>query len=86
MSPRRKPGEVVRREPGSGFVASSDPQMIRVPSGHDYSDQADPCMMGCSDPECREWANLEIVEGPHAGQFIYHISECEMLDADPESM
>lgn len=86
MSKRRKPGEVVRRLPGSGFVGSADPQMVRIPSGHDFVDQADPCMMGCGDPECREWANLEIVEGPHTGQFIYHISECEMVDSDPELM
>ena len=37
-------------------------------------------MMRCGDPECREWANLEIVEGEHAGSFMYHISECQMLD------
>lgn len=86
MSQRRRPGEVVRREPGSGFVGSADPQLIRVPSGNDYKEEADPCMMGCGDPECREWANLEIVEGPHTGQFIFHISECQMLDAGLEMM
>jgi len=39
------------------------------------------CLTGCGDPECREWANLEIMNGPHKGDFIYHISECEMEDA-----
>jgi len=39
--------------------------------------------MGCGDPQCREWANLEIVEGPDAGTFMHHISECELMDGQP---
>lgn len=86
MSQRRRPGEVVRRQPGSGFIGSADPQLIRVPSGADFVVQAYPCSMACGDPECREWTNLEIVEGPHTGAFINHVSECQLLDADPETM
>jgi len=42
-------------------------------------------MLGCEDPECREWANLEVVGGPYAGDFMYHISECEMSSPEPET-
>ena len=43
--------------------------------------EATPCLMGCGDPYCREWANLEVVSGDFAGQIMYHISECQMEDA-----
>ena len=95
MSTRRKPGEVVQRSPGSGFVGSAEPQLVKVPEGKTYEGtcvrgpdgewqanlggEADPCMV-CGDPECREWANVEIVSGVHAGDFMYHISECQMSD------
>ena len=80
MSTRRNPGEIVRRNPGSGFVGSPQPELVRVPDGDDYMN-ADPCVSGCGDPQCREWPNMEIVEGPHAGAYMYHISECEMFDS-----
>lgn len=79
MSKRRNPYEIVRRRPGSGFVASAEPTLVRVPEEPAYTDEADPCML-CDDPACREWANLEIINGPHAGSHMYHISECEMTD------
>lgn len=40
--------------------------------------EAEHCMLGCGDENCREWANLKVVHGPSAGQFLYHISECQM--------
>jgi hypothetical protein len=43
--------------------------------------EADYCMLDCGDTECREWANLEIISGPHKGEYIYHVSECEMEDS-----
>jgi hypothetical protein len=82
MSKRRVAGEIVRRAPGSGFCGSAEPELIRVPTGATYVDEADPCMMGCGDDECREWANVEIVSGEHAGHFMYHISECQMADSE----
>jgi hypothetical protein len=96
MSTRRKPGEIVRRKPGSGFCGSAEPQLVKVPEGRAYEadcvisngawkanpgGEASVCMMGCGDPECREWANLEIMSGLHKGEFMYHISECQMKDA-----
>ena len=98
MSNRRKPGEIVRRIPGSGFCGSAEPQRLRVPEGKTYEmdctrnptgkwqrnlgGEASVCMMGCGDRACREWANVEIVSGPHSGEFMYHVSECQMLDDD----
>lgn len=59
---------------------------IRNPETGDWMENiggsAQHCMMGCGDPECREWPNLEIVSGPHAGKHMYHISECQMLDSE----
>jgi len=98
MSKRRKPGDIVRRRPGSGFCGADEPSLIRVPTGkaYEYScirdgdgewcvnhgGEAAPCMLDCGDEDCREWANLLIVEGPHKGSYLCHISECEMVDRD----
>jgi len=80
MSRRRSPGEIVKRTPGSGFLGNAEPSLIQVPPEEAYTAEADPCLI-CDDPECREWANLKIVAGPLTGEFLYHISECEMKDA-----
>jgi hypothetical protein len=85
MSKRRTAGEIVRRSPGSGFCGSTEPELVRVPAGDAYIDEAAPCMMGCGDPKCREWANLEVVSGEHAGGWMYHISECELEDTAPSA-
>lgn len=87
---------MVKRKAGSGFVGSEEPSLVKVPEGKTYefdtikdSDgnwmvneggEATPCLMGCGDIECREWANLEIMNGLHKGDFMYHISECQMED------
>ena len=71
---------MVRRKPGSGFCGAAEPALVKVPEGRTYIDEADPCMMSCGDQGCREWANLEVVGGPHAGEFMFHISECQMDD------
>ena len=97
MSKRRKPGEVVKRRPGSGFCGAEEPQLVKVPEGKTYEadcvldatgkwtanpgGESSTCMMGCGDSACREWANLEVVSGDFAGQTMYHISECQMEDA-----
>ena len=100
MSKRRSPGEIVKRDAGSGFVGSEEPSLVKVPEGRAYEydmvvgpdgnftlqinegGEATPCLMGCGDTYCREWANLEIMNGPHKGDFMYHISECQMEDND----
>ena len=98
MSKRRHPGEVVRRSAGSGFCSSSEPELIEVPSGEAYQMeyikvdgewQSNPggeavhCMLDCGDEDCREWANLRIVSGPHRDEYLFHISECQMSDVNP---
>ena len=103
MSQRRRPGEIVKRQPGSGFTGAAEPMYIQVPEGEAFQDttywspetaswrvnlagQAEHCMMGCGDPDCREWANLKIAHGPHAGQYMYHISECQMETLSSEDL
>lgn len=96
MSKRRQPGELVKRQAGTaGFINSSSFMTLRVPSGKEYEfdrivvdekgqtvreGEAEFCMMGCGDPECREWANVDVVSGPFSGQTLYHVSECQMED------
>lgn len=94
MSKRRQPGEIVRRTPGSGFLADAEPQFVRVPDGAKFLDydgldsegEGERCTMGCGDKHCREWANVEVVGGPHAGKHLYHIAECQMSDASAEEI
>lgn len=76
MSKRRKPGDTVRRSPGSGFLGAAEPSLLRISEG----ELPDPCILGCGDPDCQEWANLEILEGEFKGEFLYHISECCLGD------
>lgn len=75
--------------------AESLPMLLRVPSGKIYEfdcilvdgewrenpgGEASYCMMGCEDPNCREWANVEVTSEPFAGKHLYHVSECQMED------
>jgi hypothetical protein len=91
VSKRRKPGELVVRQAGSGFLGSEEPRIIQVPfepkfgfyDTLDSEGEATPCML-CDDPDCREWANLRVIGGPHDGRFLCHISECEMEDFNVE--
>jgi hypothetical protein len=79
MSKRRKPGEVVRRKPGSGFVGSASPEFVRVPD--EPIEDWHPCILSCGDDDCREYENLEVV-GEHDGATMCHISECQMEDVE----
>lgn len=76
MSKRRNPDEVVRRKPGSCFLASADPALVKLVGESD-----DWCLLSCGDNHCREWSNVEIVEGEGKGHYLHHLSECEMSDA-----
>lgn len=83
MSIRRFPGEIVIRRPGSCFCGSAD-------QGTQYVRLTDPVVDGdmhhiselgcfvCEDPDCREWANVQVLTGPYAGDWLCHLSECEM--------
>ena len=86
MSKRRKPGEIVVRRPGSGFLGDAEPRLVRVPAQPEFEDEAAPCCLSCGDDACTEWANLRIVGGPHDGKRLCHIAECEMSDPAPEDL
>ena len=80
MSKRRQPGEIVRRCPGSCFCgsASPSPELVRLTDelDGDLHDSTFPCPL-CDDPDCREWANVQIVG---TSGWMCHLSECEMED------
>ncbi len=82
MSIRRYIGEVVKRKAGSGFVGSSLPEFVKIPTD---PKEVDYCMLSCGDSECKEYANLEVVkeDGSPTGEYLYHISECQMETACP---
>lgn len=75
MSKRRKSGEVVIRRPGSCYLGSAEPKLVKL-----LGDDTEKCMLGCGDKGCREWLNVEVVNGEHQGSYLYHLSECEMID------
>ena len=81
MSARRNIGDVVWLAPHSGFVGESNLYQVRLlgepldQSGLPYS----VCML-CNDPECREWYNVQLTEGPYKGSQLPHVSECQMFD------
>ena len=81
MSKRRQPGEIVARKPGSAFVGSGEPRLVRLTDEtngelHDI----DSCLGLCDDPNCQEWANVQIVAGPRKSRWMCHLSECMMED------
>lgn len=77
MSKRRQPGEIVRRCPGSCFCGSPDPELVRLTDESDGElHDIQPCMV-CDDPDCREWANVQIAG---TDRWMCHLSECEMED------
>lgn len=82
MSKRRKDWEIVRRHANSGFLIGDDPSLVKLhPEEELYITY---CMLDCGDPNCREWANCEVVEGSWKGDFLYHISECQMSDVNEQ--
>jgi len=42
--------------------------------------EASYCMYDCGDDACREWANLKVVGGEYDGEYMYHLTECDMSD------
>ena len=81
MSKRRNPGDWVWLAPNSGFVGESD----RLKAEIQPEEEADwsPCMSGCDDPNCREWANLWTEPDPEREgkrHTLCHVSECQMFD------
>jgi len=81
MSKRRTPGEIVHRKPGSCFLGAAEPSLVRLTDENDGNlhDVEAWCHL-CEDPDCQEWANVQIVDGPEKGGWMYHLSECQMED------
>lgn len=85
MSKRRRPGEIVARKPGSAFLGAGQPRLVRLTDETDGGlHDIDLCVGLCDDPECQEWANVEIIVGPHKGGWMFHLSECMMEDLTAE--
>lgn len=44
------------------------------------------CMLDCDDRHCQEWETLQTERCPECGEqhFLYHVSECQMLDEEWE--
>jgi hypothetical protein len=83
MSKRRKAGEWVRLGPCSGFVLESD--RLRAQIQPEADGEWEPCLLGCGDPDCREWVTLWTEpDSLHGGRRwpLYHVSECQMIDTE----
>ncbi len=81
MSKRRKPNEIVRRSPMSCFWIPAEPSIVRLSGPEDGELHAiEPCW--CGNDECQEWANVQVVGGEHNGEWLCHLSECQMSDVD----
>lgn len=76
MSKRRQPGDIVWKSEGAGFTGQAELCVIPVGS------EPDDCMMGCDDPECREWPDLWPCDesGMPTGGNCCHVAECEISD------
>lgn len=87
MSIRRKAGDILWKVAGYGFTGRGF--KIKIPTLKDFHDHGfsyqkveedyDQCMMGCNDPECREYANVLALkyDGSEDG-WVYHVSECQL--------
>lgn len=83
MSKRRQPGDIVRRKPGSCFVGSAEPELVRLTDETDGKLHGiDSCLI-CDDLECQEWANAQVVGAEN--EWMYHLSECQMEDTEGKS-
>ena len=84
MSDRHKPGNIVRKRPGAGFLGMA---------GLRWQIQGDPeaapeseingmawCPMQCGDDDCFEWHDLwEIdADGKPTGAVACHVCDCEL--------
>ena len=84
MSKRRSPGDVVACNPGRTFLGPHLKRVriqLRDDGPHGWclrGGEGDKC---CHDPECREWDESLLLDGPSAGFWVSHLSECEMEDA-----
>lgn len=70
-------GDRFSKKPFAGFIAEAVPLCV-IPD-YDENREWAPCMAGCDDEDCREFATCEVLN--HDGSldgYIYHVSECQM--------
>ena len=77
MSKRRTKGEIVIKARNAGFIG----QELIIQINDDSFENVDYCMMTCGDKDCREFANVDVldVDGKIIGTCC-HVSECQMED------
>lgn len=78
MSKRRKQGDWVVVRGGAGFC-SEGPTIAQI-DPYEPEKYWSPCMLGCDDDDCREWANIWVPLPDGEMGCLYHVSECEMSD------
>lgn len=87
MSKRRQMGDILVKKENAGFVGEK--LIVRIPSletfnreGFPYQDvkeDQDCCLMNCGDPDCIEYANLEVLdENFQFKGWCCHVSECQL--------
>ena len=84
-----EPSHVRLAGPGDGALWEGDdsnwptPELRALRDGfNSWREWMSPCMCECGDDECVEWANVQVVGGPHDGEWLCHLSECQMSDGD----
>lgn len=79
MSKRRHVEEVVQLNDNEG-----GPYLGRIDAlGAERRDECPQCSFDpAHDQQCREWPNVEILDGNQqpTGKYVYHVAECEMTD------
>lgn len=69
--------------PNSCFLGAEEPSIVRLTDETDGDmHHVEAWCSICDDPDCQEWANVQIVEGPYKGEWLCHLCECEMEDCE----
>ncbi len=81
MSERRFPGEKVALRPRAGMSGRDHGFLGVIVQREGESPHRYRCPR-CADTDCREWTTLEVLDdrGRRTGEFVHHVSECEMSD------
>lgn len=89
MSKRRNPGDILVKKEHAGFIGEK--LIVRIPTldifNHDgfpyteVKEDHDQCLMGCEDPACVEYANVQVLD-PSLNPIGWccHVSECQLED------
>jgi len=77
MSKRRNKGDIVLKVKNAGFVGEE--LIIKITD--DSFENVDYCMMNCGDKNCREFANVDVLNKDLLCiGACCHVSECQMED------